>query len=174
MDELTAYLDDNDDIWKVCGWSQPKCYDGEYTTDCTATVDEFEYSDHCNECNQFCEETFGYDENDYCSTQGSGEVWLACGILGIILLLVAIIMVIMKLWIDTSNKCNGHYNVIPSIFCVFAALFFIVSVLVWVVDNPVCWDSELLDDKEIDLGQSPYWMIAAIIVSMAACPLTVA
>ena len=180
MDELTAFLDDSDDIWKVCGWRQVHCYNDEYnddrstTTYCTATVTEFVYGDECEECNESCQSEFGYDEDDYCKTQGSGDVWLGCGIIGILLLFVAIMMIAIKIWKDTTTQCNGHYNVIPAIVCVFAGLFFIISIAVWIVDNPVCWDSDLLDDKEIDLGASPYWMMAAVVMSMAACPLSVA
>lgn len=174
LDELTVFFDEEDEIYKYCGWHQISCFNGEYDTDdCeSALVAEVVYETDCNDCDQTCENLTGYSQDDYCKTQASGDVWLACGIFGIIFLLIALLMVVVRIWVDTENKCNGHYNIIPAIICTFGAFFNILAVIVWFVDNPVCWDSKLLNDRDIDFGASPYLLLGAAIVSMAAAPLS--
>ena len=179
INELTVFLDD-ETIYKYCGWDQIYCYNEKYNNDidsdsyCTAVFSEIKYSDDCEDCDTACQnsEDYDYSQDDYCKTQGSGDVWLACGIFGIIFLIIALLLVVVRIWVDTENKCNGHYNIIPSIICTFGALFYILGVIVWFVDNPVCWDSKLLNDREIDFGASPYLLLAAAIVSMVAAPLS--
>ena len=179
INELTVFLNDSDEVYKYCGWQQIFCYNDEYDSNedsdsyCTAVVSEIEYSDDCKNCDSSClnSDYYDFDQDDYCKTEGSGDVWLACGILAIIFLIIALLLVVMRIWVDTENKCNGHYNIIPAIICTFGALFYIIGVVAWFVDNPVCWDSKQLNNREIDFGASPYLLLAAAVVSMAAAPL---
>lgn len=172
---MTAYLnkDDHDKIWKYCGWQEWRCVDS-YST-CLSKSDTLKYESKCSSCDSTCEETYGYKEHQYCRTEGSGELWLMCSLFAMIFLLISIIMDILKikfaLW-DTHG-CDGHYNLISGMIRVLAGILYIIAVGGWIFENPVCWDSELLDDRRVDLGQSPYWILAACIMSVFSCPLAI-
>ena len=183
MDELTAYLDTdgNDEIWKTCGWQQWFCYDGNYDNDdasstfCSKSETEVLYSEYCDECDTLCQLFYDYKSSQFCKTQASGEIYLLCSLVAMFLLIIAIILSLLKIKFEKLDRhcCNGHYNIFIALICVLAGILYIVSIGVWIVDNPVCWDSSLLNDKEIDLGQSAYWLLGACAVSMVACPLAV-
>ena len=149
----------------ICGWYEIRCFE---SNNCgNDNIDIVEYFKRCRSCGPICKQT-GYDTLDYCATQGSGQVWLGCGLLSTFVLFAVIGMMVSRLWVDTKRKCNGLYNVIPIMIETFTAFFLIIAILVWVIDNPVCWSSDLIENNDIILGQSPYWIIIAIITTLAS------
>ena len=173
---MTAYLnkDKNDEHWKYCGWQDWRCVK-EYST-CYSKSDTLKYSSKCSNCDSFCQELYGgYKEGQYCATEGSGELWLMCSLFAMIFLLVSIIMDILKIKFNNwdTHGCDGHYNLISGMIRILAGILYLVAVGAWLFDNKVCWDNQLLDDREIDLGQSPYWILVACILSVFACPLAI-
>ena len=157
INQITTFLDSDDDPLVYCGWQGVSCDDSLSNAECS--LFEFDYNDFCDAGAQ-----------NACDTEAAGEGWLYAAIAGIVLCVINFILVVVQ------------WKRVGSIFGCVGCLAFIAALLIWVgldddfdfEGNTLCYDSDDLEDGDITPGTSMYLMMGAAVCSFVGSILSCA
>ena len=150
VDQLTGlYLggDDDDKVDGYCGFNT-------YRLDTDAGFTAMYYNYCCDDdstCGDLLSLLDDDKQDDYCKTLSSGIAWLIFGIVAMLGALIAIGAV--------ACQKGG----LAKFGDIAACLSAVVAIAAWYIDNPICYDEDLVDDEYQRVGASIYCMIFAAV-----------